>query len=620
MDASSAYTSSPTLSATTIDLLRATFDARQHRPSEAMWRGIEALAKCLEQMAEGECEGKFFLSSLDPGVGKTQTVIHFLKALLVSPQHEHVGVVMFLSTKQQIVDVVREACLQPSDFAVLVTDDEKAEQKLNDLGTGEPSSARVLFTTQQRLQLVCRDRSFSEVEKYQFRGLPRQVRIWDERLLPTEEVLVNGHDIGGLFSVLKRVRPDMIGDLDQLRDQLASCTDRDIIEVPDLKRTNDLSLASLLGHMNGHTPDLGKLATDLWSLFGTKVSVRDDGKLGRTMVSIRDCVPPDIAPLVILDASGRVRTAYHWWQQHRETLVRLAEAPKRYNNLVVHVWDIGGGKASFAHEQDLYHRCSGIAKTINRKPTERWLVVCHKNHRKRVEQAIMRELQGDPARVSFIHWGIHRASNDFRDISNVVLAGTQFLSPSSYEGIGRAACGLRPAEGVLEASLLRDLEQGELADVVLQAVCRGDARRAVNDRCPPCHVYIIARPASGVRGLLPDVFPGCVIETWEPGPRRLPRKVREAFDFIVRWFAEHPDELLTIEATMSGIGEDDRSNFNKNIRKHTAFKQHIADAGIYEEWSGRECLGFRQELEEPSFEELFGTGDDATAQQRPSDT
>jgi hypothetical protein len=80
------------------------------------------------------------------------------------------------------------------------------------------------------------------------------------------------------------------------------------------------------------------------------------------MVSIRNCLPPDMAPVVILDASGRIRTAYQWWQQHRETLVRLAEAPKRYDNLAVHVWDIGGGKASFAHEQDLHHRCSGITE------------------------------------------------------------------------------------------------------------------------------------------------------------------------------------------------------------------------------------------------------------------
>src|SRR4051812_7073192 len=63
------------------------------------------------------------------------------------------------------------------DFAVLVTDDEQATQKLNDLGCADPVTARVLFTTQQRLQLVCAKRDFSDVQVYHFRGVPRQVRI-----------------------------------------------------------------------------------------------------------------------------------------------------------------------------------------------------------------------------------------------------------------------------------------------------------------------------------------------------------------------------------------------------------------------------------------------------------
>jgi hypothetical protein len=586
-----------------------------------MWRGIEDLAKCLERMAEGECEEKFFLSSLDPGVGKTQTIIHFLQALLASPRHQHVGVVVFLFTKQQIKDVVQEAGLQRSDFDVLATDEETAEQRLGNLVSGDPTNSRVLFTTQQRLQLVCRNRSFADIEKYQFRGLPRQVRIWDEQLLPAEGVIVNAYDIGGLYPVLKRVCPELIGEFDQLREQLGRCGDREIIEVPDSAAMNGLSLPSLLARMNGEVrADVRTMATDLWSLFGSKVSVRDEGKFGRTMVSLRPCVPPDLAPLVILDASGRVRTAYTWWQQHRGTLHQLTPARKRYDKLVAHVWDIGGGRASFEREQDLHRRCSGIVKTINGKPAERWLVVCHKDYRRRIEKEIARELQGDPARVSFIHWGIHRASNEFRDIPNVILAGTRFLSAAGYEGIGRAARGLHPSDGVLEESLLRDVEEGELADLILQAVCRGKARTALADQCPPCHVYIIARPFCGVRRLLPDVFPGCVVETWEPGPYRLPRKVREAFEYILKWFDDHPGELLPIEIVMSGIGESDRPNFNKNIRKHTGFKQHVADAGIYEVSSGRKCLGFRQELEEPSaFADFFPVAENASSAEKTAE-
>ena len=235
-------------------------------------------------------------------------------------------------------------------------------------------------------------------------------------------------------------------------------------------------------------------------------------------------------------------------------------------------------------------------------------MVCHKKYSKRLKREIVGELQGDRDRAVFIHWGIHRASNTHREITNVILAGTQFLPASSYEGIGRAARGLLPYEGVLPQALQDEIALGEVADLILQAVCRGAARKALNDQCASCHVYIIARPFSGVRKLLPQVFPGCRVEDWQPVPRGLRGKAREAFAFMCRWFEEHPGKLLRVEEIMSEIGFSNRSNFNRSIRKHANFIEAIADADIYEEQRGQRCLGFRQQVEEPStFEDFFGS-------------
>src|SRR5579863_482873 len=185
----------PSLSVETVRLLRAGFDKDGHHPSDRMWQGLTDLANCLEQMADRVCEPSFYVSSLDPGVGKTQTVVQFLKALLASPQHEHVGVVIFFYTKQQIREVVERASLRRNDFAVLMSseEDNEQEQELIDSGNPRPTAARVLFTTQQRLQLVSKSRSFADIEVYHFRGHPRQVRIWDEALLPATEVIVRAY-------------------------------------------------------------------------------------------------------------------------------------------------------------------------------------------------------------------------------------------------------------------------------------------------------------------------------------------------------------------------------------------------------------------------------------------
>src|SRR3954467_8157402 len=76
------------LAEATLTRLRNWFTVQGLRPSTAMWEGIEDLCVCLQRMAEGKAKREFFLSSLDPGVGKTQTIFHFLLSLLASPKHE----------------------------------------------------------------------------------------------------------------------------------------------------------------------------------------------------------------------------------------------------------------------------------------------------------------------------------------------------------------------------------------------------------------------------------------------------------------------------------------------------------------------------------------------------
>jgi hypothetical protein len=82
----------------------------------------------------------------------------------------------------------------------------------------------------------------------------------------------------------------------------------------------------------------------------------------------------------------------------------------------------------------------GIAETINSKPEEDWLVVHHKDG---IGVDCVPELQkriaGDGARVKFLHWGNHHATNDYADVPNVILAGTLFYRPSYYEALTRLA-------------------------------------------------------------------------------------------------------------------------------------------------------------------------------------
>ena len=75
----------------TLSDLRSTFSQYGHAPSEAMWVGIRALIDALEGMANGTLHHLPYLSPLDPGVGKTEVVVHFIRNLIASPSYGDVG-------------------------------------------------------------------------------------------------------------------------------------------------------------------------------------------------------------------------------------------------------------------------------------------------------------------------------------------------------------------------------------------------------------------------------------------------------------------------------------------------------------------------------------------------
>src|SRR3569833_1026381 len=103
----------------TLSSLRDTFRGFGHQPSATMWNGLAAVAAVLEDMANGTCAPAVYVSSLDPGVGKTQLLIHYLRELLRSPDHREVAAIICVNRKEQIRSIANEAALD--HFAVLTS-------------------------------------------------------------------------------------------------------------------------------------------------------------------------------------------------------------------------------------------------------------------------------------------------------------------------------------------------------------------------------------------------------------------------------------------------------------------------------------------------------------------
>jgi hypothetical protein len=151
------------LTARAMAAMHESFAIRDHNPSPAQMAALEDVARNVEQMADGRLANSVYLSSLDPGVGKTQAVIHSVRELLRSKRHEDIGMIFFLSRLAEIKTIVAEIGLHQEQFAVLVANSSE-NSHLNTLGNRNRDRARVLFTTQQMLQSRSRGKKFAEVE------------------------------------------------------------------------------------------------------------------------------------------------------------------------------------------------------------------------------------------------------------------------------------------------------------------------------------------------------------------------------------------------------------------------------------------------------------------------
>lgn len=333
------------LSTSTMAELAASFRIRGHQPSPVMLDALQAAVTTMEAMAEGRCQSAIYLSGLDPGVGKTSALIVFLKTLIKSERHSDVGALVCLQRLEQIRSVVAEAALDPKFFAVEVGD---AQTKA--LSGTPQQSARIVFTTHALFERRCGSGNFCDTPSYHYQDQPRQVRIWDEAILPGAPLTIKRLTISSLAEPVSFRYPALAADLEKLGFTLRDVADGSRIELPDLADKHGVDLNEMLGLLSDPAEARRRRSAEtLWWLLGKTVTVRREGKSGETLLDYRDTLPADLAPVLVLDASVRVREVYSEWARGRKGIVNLPSAPKSYANLTLHVWPHAGGKSAFEH-------------------------------------------------------------------------------------------------------------------------------------------------------------------------------------------------------------------------------------------------------------------------------
>ena len=198
------YTHAGSLAERGIASLREFYGQGANDPSEAVWDSLRAIASTIQSMADGTAERRVFLSSCDPGQGKSQTVIHTTAALVADPAYAHVGVLIGVGRLTEAVAIaqnLRTLGLPDKTLAVATSDEEvNAEGTTGNSGVtlttrDDVPQAQVLIITQQRIDRLTRDCSLSEVHALHCQGEPRAVRIWDEAWLPGVAVSLESWDL-----------------------------------------------------------------------------------------------------------------------------------------------------------------------------------------------------------------------------------------------------------------------------------------------------------------------------------------------------------------------------------------------------------------------------------------
>lgn len=568
----------------TLTSLGTFFKQTGHNPSERQWEALADIAKMIDEMAQGKCAPHFYLSSLDPGVGKTQTLTKSIKELVKADAYRNVGVVVFLSRLDEIKSLVSEMGLLPDQFAIMVA--ETAENKeLNGSGLGRENVdlAQVLFTTQQRLEGQLKlGKTFADCVGFHYLGQPRQVRVWDETLCPGRAVTVDRDSIGQLFQPFRSTYPDLATVLETVFTDLKAVEDRSPYSVPDFVSEMNVGLEEAISLLpdkgNSHSAEVVR---SLWFLSGRIVTVRNEGKK-KVFLDYQDLLPDDLAPMLVLDASGRVRSTYTFWEKKRGGLKRLKEGFKRYDDLTVRVWKQAGSKTKWKENPARLLR--EIAAMVNTKPEEDWLIIYHRPKSVKgfdLSLKLPALFLGDPAKLHFVTWGNHHGTNAYVGVSNVILAGTLFLPQSTIEGLGRAAAALPSSQGDFPPSDSREVALGEHRHNVLQAACRGSVRRSHGDGCAPCDLYVIAAPQSGIAETLPDVFPGARIFEWTIlSPKKLRGRVKQVFDYVAQQLTNDREGTVPLKDVMQALGL--AKGDLRRIRRHSSFQAAIRHAGYAE--------------------------------------
>jgi len=427
------------------------------------------------------------------------------------------------------------------------------------------------------------------------------VRVWDEAIEWGTPIALLWSGIAGLAHVAMGHSAKFSAAVFAFAGAVQVLTTGEEISVPDFEAEFGISWREIEAQLAvGDGPDREgqrQAARDLRALNGNIARAYVENERGTVALSYEQRIPDDIRPILVLDASIRVRQTYKDMLAHRTGFVSLPSAVKDYSDLKVHIWKTAGSKSAFVKNgADIVE---GVVNTILSKPSETWLVVTHKPSQ-RVKNTEAQITAGLPVnvrpKVSFLTFGAHMATNDYSEVQNVMLAGQFFAPMSHYAAMTHAAQGRSVASGLVSHEEIDATKKGEIADVTLQALARGRCRKSNGSKAQAMDAYIIATVQSGIPSSIKTIFPNCQVIEWMPFKKELSGNVKLAVDYVRK--ALKDGQVVVSYKEIYGALEILQSQFSKGVSNTDDWKTAVVDMGCEIHRGARGALGVRLLVEQ----------------------
>lgn len=308
-------------------------------------------------------------------------------------------------------------------------------------------------------------------------------------------------------------------------------------------------------------------------------------------------------PVVVTDASAKVNASYA--QMARKVPVKwLVDAPKTYRNMALRIVPAAASRSVYrdtktTRGRDLLDMAARYVATI--PADEDVLVVGYKGRfrMKGVEQteldkALLARLKPeDQARVRWLTWGTHTATNDHKDVRRVLLLGLNFVPRAAGHAASGAALDLDLKRDHPTEDQIREIQAGMLMDSTLQAVLRGNARMGVDGDCGQMEVVIPQTKQSGLsadqyRLMFPEV---CLTEDhvlMPPVP--LKGRLKELSGVVLRRLEAGETEMSN-QSLYEELGMQ-KTNFSALVRK-PEWQAYVSNLGLRPQPLKGRAMGLR---------------------------